>query len=106
MAMNRIQFQAGLSLPGFLSQFGTGAQCEAALEKARWPQGFLCPHCGGAGHSVIRTRIRKTYQCKECRKQTSIIAGTLFQATHLALTVWFLAIYLVSMAKTGLSALG
>ena len=37
--------------------------------------------------------------------QTSLIAGTLFQSTHLALTIWFLAIYLVSQAKTGLSAL-
>ena len=35
MAMNRIQFQQGLSLPAFLEQFGTEAQCEAALEKAR-----------------------------------------------------------------------
>ena len=37
--------------------------------------------------------------------QTSLIAGTLFQSTHLALSIWFLAIYLVSQAKTGLSAL-
>ena len=37
--------------------------------------------------------------------QTSLIAGTLFQSTHLALTLWFLAIYLISEAKTGLSAL-
>ncbi|CAC9516738.1 hypothetical protein, partial [uncultured Gammaproteobacteria bacterium] len=40
-----------------------------------------------------------------CRLQTSLIAGTLFQSTHLALSIWFLAIYLVSQAKTGLSAL-
>ena len=105
MPMNRIQFQPGLSLPAFFNLFGTEAQCEAALELERWPQGFRCPCCGQAGHSVIRTRIRKTYQCKQCRKQTSLIAGTLFQATHLPLTVWFLAIYLVSLAKTGLSSL-
>jgi hypothetical protein len=105
MAMNRVQFQPGLSLPSFLNLFGTGAQCEAALEKDRWPEGFRCPRCGQSGHYVLRNSVRKTCQCKECRKQTSIIAGTLFQATHLALTVWFLAIYLVSQAKTGLSAL-
>jgi transposase-like protein len=105
MAMNRIQFQPGLSLPAFLNQFGTEAQCEAAMEKDRWPQGFRCPRCGQAEHYVLHAKARKTCQCKQCRKQTSIIAGTLFQATHLALTVWFLAIYLVSQAKTGLSAL-
>ncbi len=105
MPMNRIQFQPGLSLPEFFNRFGTEAQCEAALELNRWPQGFRCPRCGQAGHSVIRSRPRKTYQCQQCRKQTSLIAGTLFQATHLPLTVWFLAIYLVSPAKTGLSSL-
>ena len=105
MPMNRIQFQAGLSLPAFLQQFGTETQCETALESARWPEGFRCPHCGGASHYVLRQRGRKTFQCQRCRAQTSLIAGTLFQGTHLALTVWFLAIYLISQAKTGLSAL-
>ena len=54
---------------------------------------------------MFRVGTRKTFPCSACRKQTSLIAGTLFQDTHLALTVWFLAIYLVSEAKTGLSAL-
>lgn len=105
MAMNRVQFQPGLSLPAFLEQFGTEVQCEAALEKARWPQGFRCPRCGQADPCVLHVGAHPTFQCKACRLQTSLIAGTLFQSTHLALTLWFLAIYLVSQAKTGLSAL-
>ncbi|OGT89278.1 MAG: transposase [Gammaproteobacteria bacterium RIFOXYA12_FULL_61_12] len=105
MSMNRIQFQPGLSLPAFLEQFGTEAQCEAALEKARWPQGFRCPHCGEAHHSLFRVGARKIFQCRACRTQTSLIAGTLFQHSHLAPTLWFLAIYRISQAKTGLSAL-
>ena len=105
MAMNRIQFQTGLSLPSFLEQYGTETQCEAALELARWHQGFRCPACGEAGHYVLKGNTHKTFQCKGCRVQTSLIAGTLFHSTHLALTIWFLAIYLVSQAKTGLSAL-
>ena len=105
MAMNHIQFQAGLSLPSFLEQYGTEAQCETALELARWQQGFRCPACGEAGHYVLKDKIHKTFQCKGCRLQTSLIAGALFHSTHLALPRWFLAIYLVSQAKTGLSAL-
>jgi len=105
MAMNKIQFQAGLSLPAFLAQFGTEAECEASLEQSRWPQGFRCPGCGHAEHYVLKSGGRKTFQCRSCRLQTSLIAGTLFQGTHLKLTVWFLAIYLISQAKTGLSAL-
>ena len=105
MAMNRIPFQAGLSLPSFLEQYGTEEQCEAALESVRWHQSFCCPACGEVGHYVLKGKTHKTFQCKGCRVQTSLIAGTLFHSTHLALTVWFLAIYLVSQAKTGLSAL-
>ncbi|MDP2179231.1 IS1595 family transposase [Methylicorpusculum sp.] len=105
MAMNRIQFQTGLSLPAFMAQFGTEVQCEEALERSRWPQGFQCPGCGHAGHYVLKAGGHKTFQCRSCRLQTSVIAGTLFQSTHLKLTLWFLAIYLISEAKTGLSAL-
>ena len=45
MAMNRIQFQAGLSLTQFLEQYGTEGRCEQALEQARWPEGYRCEHC-------------------------------------------------------------
>lgn len=105
MAMNRIQFQAGLSLPEFLKDFGTEAQCEQALEAARWPEGFHCPRCAVTAHYILRDGIRKVFQCLGCRHQASLIAGTVFQGTKLSLTTWFLAIYLISQAKTGLSAL-
>jgi len=105
MPMNRIQFQPGMSLFEFFQEFGSEAQCEATVEKTRWLQGFRCPRCGGRAHCVLRVRARKTFQCNACHHQTSLIAGTLFEGTKLALTVWFLAIYLISQAKTGLSAL-
>ena len=66
-------------------------------------------HVGRSAATQIITCSRvgkhKTFQCKRCRLKTSLFAGTLFQSTHLALSIWFLAIYLVSQAKTGLSAL-
>lgn len=105
MAMNRIQFQPGLSMPEFLKDYGTEAQCEQALEVARWPQGFACPRCFSAAHYVVRDGVRKVFQCQSCRHQASLIAGTVFQGSKLPLTTWFLAIYLISQAKTGLSAL-
>ena len=105
MAMNRIQFQPGLSMPEFLKFFGTEVLCSAALEKARWPDGFRCPDCGGAAHCVLQTGSHNVFQCQACRHQTSLIAGTVFQATKLPLTTWFLAIDLISQAKTGVSSL-
>lgn len=105
MAMNRIQFQSGLSMPEFLKDYGTEEQCEQALEVLRWPEGFHCPRCSGAAHYVVRDGVRKVFQCVACRHQASLIAGTIFQGTKLPLIIWFLAIYLISQAKTGLSAL-
>ena len=105
MAMNRIQFQAGLSMPEFFAQFGTEAQCESALAATRWPDGFRCPRCNGSAHCILRVRSRPLFQCNACRHQASLIAGTVFQGTKLSLRLWFLAIYLLSQAKTGLSAL-
>ena len=105
MAMNRIQFQHGLSLPEFLRDFGTESQCAEAVRQARWPLGFRCPKCGGSAHCLISVDARHLFQCNACRRQTSLTAGSLFAATKLPLTTWFLAIYLISQAKTGLSAL-
>jgi len=105
MAMNRIQFQHGMSLPEFLQSFGTEAVCAQAVMAARWPNGFSCPKCGEEAHCVISVNFRPLFQCNGCRRQTSVTAGTLFAGTKLPLTTWFLAIYLISQAKTGLSAL-
>jgi transposase-like protein len=105
MPQSKIQYLAGLSLAQFTEQYGTESQCESALEKARWAEGFRCPRCGGAHYGVIHDRRRKRYQCKNCRHQTTLTAGTVLEATMLILTIWFQAIYLISQAKTGLSAL-
>jgi hypothetical protein len=60
--MNRVQFQTGLSMPTFFDLYGTEAQCEAAVIAARWPHGFVCPHCAGTSHCVLRIRQRPTFQ--------------------------------------------
>ena len=104
MPKNRVQFQKGLSMPAFLASYGTEEQCAAALFAWRWPQGFVCPDCGHAeGYSTIQTR--GLLQCRHCRHQTSITAGTVFADSKLALTVWFLAMHLLTQQKNGISAL-
>ena len=105
MTFNRIQFQRGMSIPEFLDRFGSEPQCVAAVTAARWPNGFRCPRCGSAEHCVVGHGTRKLFQCNSCRHQTSLTAGSLLEHTKLPLATWFLAIYLISQAKTGLSAL-
>jgi transposase-like protein len=103
--MSRIQFQPGMSLSQFLELYGTEEQCEAALEKARWPNGFHCPRCGEQEHGLVYGRRHRRYQCRSCRHQTTVTAGTIMEATKLSLTKWFQAFYLVGDAKTGISSL-
>lgn len=105
MACNPIRFQQGISLPEFLQCFGTEAACAEAVRRARWLDGFVCPRCKGSAHCVIVSGSRRLFQCHACHRQTSLTAGTRFGSTELSLTRWFLAIYLISQAKTGLSAL-
>jgi transposase-like protein len=105
MPMNQIQFQRGVSMPEFFERYGTEAQCVAALVALRWPHGFRCPRCLSAEHYVVGHGARKLFQCRGCRHQTSLTSGTLMESTKLPSRTWFLAIYLISQDKTGLSAL-
>lgn len=103
MPKNKVQFQKGLSLSDFFEKYGTETQCREALIKLRWSDGFVCPKCGNGGHCKLSTR--SLYQCHRCHHQTSITAGTIFHRTRLPLTKWFLAIYLLTQRKKGISAL-
>ena len=103
MSRNSVQFQKGLSLAAFNESYGTETQCRAALFQIRWPQGFVCPACGNATYCELGTRA--LYQCHKCHHQTSLIAGTLFENTKLPLSTWYLAIYLLTQHKSGVSAL-
>lgn len=105
MPTNQVQFQAGLSLREFQRRFGTELQCREALLALRWPQGFVCPHCSATDSSRFERLGRWYWQCSRCRTQTSLLAGTVFEASKLPLTVWFLGLYLLTQTKTGMSAL-
>jgi len=107
MKMNRVQFQPGLSMHQFMDLYGTQEKCESAVISWRWPKGYVCPSCGQADGSFSSLRRgRLLYrQCSSCHFQCSVIAGTIFEATKLPLTVWFLAMHLLTQAKTNMSML-
>lgn len=86
----------------FEAQFGTEAACRAYLVKLRWPDGFRCPRCGNGKSWPVRQLL---LQCAACGRQTSVIAGTIFQDTHTPLTLWFRAMWSVTGSKAGTSAL-
>lgn len=105
MAMNRIQFQPGLSLNELLKNYGIEALCEAAFEKTRWPDGFACPECQSPNYCVVWHGRVKTFQCNHCHRQVTLRAGTIFHSSKLLLTTWFQAIYSLTQGKNSTSAL-
>ncbi len=54
MAMNKVQFQRGLSMLEFVDLYGTQARCEDVVRRWRWPQGFVCPACTRTEHSEFQ----------------------------------------------------
>src|ERR1700757_3479084 len=103
MARNKVQFQKGLSEAQFAVLYGTEDQCREAVMRWRWPSGFVCPVCAGEHHSFVKTRA--LYQCTACRRQTSVIAGTIFAATKVPLCTWFRAMYHLTQSKGGISSI-
>ena len=86
----------------FRERFATEDACRAELFRLRFAEGFVCPKCGGREFYPIKGR--NTYQCRSCRHQTSVTAGTVMHRPHLSLTVWFWAIWIVATDKRGISA--
>ncbi|MFC3800550.1 transposase [Cohnella sp. GCM10012308] len=75
--------------------------CEIALFRAKWPNGFRCPRCGGLDFYRIVSRGRRLFECSSCSRQTSLTAGTILQGTRTPLVKWFQALFLM---QTGISA--
>ena len=72
---NKIQFQKGYSLIELMRDDGTEEQCRNTLFQLRWPQGYVCPQCGGKSHCTLKTRA--LYQCNHCHHQQSLIISQL-----------------------------
>ena len=81
-----------------LKQFSTEAQCREYLASLRWKEGYVCPKCGYR-HAYRLSNGR--YQCVHCHHQVCVTAGTALHKTHMPLTQWFLAFYLVCQDKRG-----
>ncbi len=85
------------------ARFSTDEACRRYLFTLRWPDGFVCPACGGRQAWPMK---RGLWLCAACRHQASVTAGTVFQDTHKPLTLWFRAMWHLTTQKNGVSALG
>src|SRR5664279_6081378 len=92
------------SLPDFQILFPDDAACAAYLEKARWRDGFVCPHCETAAEPFRFANRPGVLRCRKCRRDIGLTAGTVMEGTHTPLSVWFWAAYLVASQTPGMSA--
>ena len=84
-------------------RFSSEEACIEYLAALRWPAGWACPRCAGVDAWSIR---RARWLCGHCRYEMSVTAGTIFQDSHLPLTIWFRAMWQITSQKNGISALG
>ena len=93
-----------VDLCSLIDRFGDDQKCRNYLEHLRWPNGVRCPKCQGTKLSSILKRDQYNCDTESCGYQFSVMAGTIFHDTHLPLTKWFLATYLICQSRKGMSA--
>ena len=113
--MNKAKTQADESILQRLSQaYGDEDRARELLESMRWPNGPVCPHCANAGEkriskleaqSTSRKGVRKgVYFCGACRQQFSVTVGTVLERSHVPISKWLMAWFLLCSSKKSLSA--
>lgn len=77
------------------------------LEKVRWPDGPICPHCGVVDEATAmqgKSHRKGLHKCNACRKPFSVTVGTVFERSKVPLNKWLLATHLITSSKKGISA--
>jgi len=87
-----------------VTYFSHAETCVSYLTNLRWPDGAVrCVHCDH--DKVYRLNgTRKVFKCASCRKQFSAIKGSIFENSPISLQKWFIAIYLITSHKKGISS--
>jgi transposase-like protein len=101
-----------MNLTDLAANFSNADDARAFLEKVRWPDGTICPHCGVEGKAYrlqpkpgSKSAVRPgVWKCKDCRKQFTVMVGTIFSDSHIPLHKWLMAIHLLCASKKGMSS--
>lgn len=93
-------------LPGTFEEawdyFADPDRCVEYVAKLRWPDGPVCPECGGKDYSYLTSR--RLWKCKDCKKQYSVRVGTIFEDSPLPLRKWLMAIWEIANDRNGISS--
>lgn len=92
------------SIIELITYFNTEEKCAEYLANKRWNGNPVCPKCGHLQVYELKGKTKR-YKCGGCREQFSVRVGTIFEASPIKLQTWFLAVYLVTAHKKGISSL-
>lgn len=95
-----LEFDSLLSL---IDTFKTDQDCRDLLEKMRWNNKPRCAHC--RHDKVYKFKDGILWKCAKCRKQFTVKVGTIFEESNISLRKWFMAIYLLTNHKKGISSI-
>ena len=91
-----------MNMVKLMERFHGEDACREFLEKLRWPDGVVCPRC--ESKLIRNSYTRNQFDCGSCGYQFSVTSGTIFHDSHLSLSKWFVAMYLMIESKKGISA--
>jgi len=96
------------SFAQMLEALPTDDACRIFLEQIRWNGNPVCPHCGSENkdHYELKTKgkFKGLRKCKDCRERFTVTVKTMFEGSHISLRKWFIAIYIFSAHKKGVSS--
>ncbi|HTB99574.1 MAG TPA: IS1595 family transposase [Ferruginibacter sp.] len=85
------------------SKFNTKSKCYKHLEKVKWNNTPICPHCDS--DRITKRKTRKFYyHCNSCNKDFTVLYGTIFEDSKLPLPKWFMLVSMMLNARKGISA--
>lgn len=99
----KLELQHFNSLISLANHFNSDKRCRDFITEQRWHGEVVCPFCG-CKHIYTCSNGDNQFKCAECHKRFSCLVGTIFQNTKLPLQKWFMAMYLISSHKKGISS--
>ena len=91
------------SLFEVMKAFPDEEACIKHLEQLRWPKAVICPCCGHS-RKIYHVKRGNLYKCADCRNSFSVRKGTIFEESRLPLRKWFMASWLVTAHRKGISS--
>ena len=102
-----------ITLAVLAKRYSNEDRARKMLERLRWPDGPVCPHCGNRDKAIYplvakkgsRVPCRKgLYCCGACREQFTVKVGTVMESSHIPISKWLMAFFIIGSSKKAISA--